>query len=292
MNNKNDRIVEMLSNPYIKEFVDKYHIPTTTVANKYYIFSDCFESLTKCKNCKGLYTCKQDKQGEMMTLGYDGDVYNDITYCKYYVEKLKKEKQIKSFVRSDIPENYSEVFLDNIDIDDEGIANLSLICYDILDGQSEKGLYIYGDLGVGKTYMCIALANSLVKKGEKVAFIKSNYFINEMRKLNITDSEEYEKVIEAMKKVKYLFIDDIGSESVSAYSRDDVLFNILDYRMENKLCTIFTSNLSKEALLKHYTFDKNDNASTVKAKRLLERIDILSDNYVLQGPNKRRGQQV
>ena len=89
--------------------------------------------------------------------------------------------------------------------------------------------------------------------------------------------------------MKYLFIDDIGSESVSAYSRDDLLFNILDYRMENKLCTVFTSNLSKDSLMKHYTFDKNDNSSVIRARRLLERIDILSDNFVLQGKNKRRG---
>ena len=110
-----------------------------------------------------------------------------------------------------------------------------------------------------------------------------------MRQLIASDNEEYEKVLDNIKKVKYLFLDDIGTEQVTSYSRDDLLFNILDYRMENRLCTIFTSNLSKESLLKHYTFDKYDNASTIKAKRLLERIDILSDNYVLQGANKRRG---
>ena len=135
--------------------------------------------------------------------------------------------------------------------------------------------------------MCIALANSLANNGNKVAFIKSNFFINRMRQLISTDTSLYEKIIKDIKECQYLIIDDIGSETVSAYSRDDLLFNILDYRMEHKLVTIFTSNLSKSSLLQHYTYDK-DNCSSMRAKRLLERVDILSDDFVLNGQNKRR----
>ena len=286
--NKQDKALEMLSNPYIKNFLEKYHLNTNNLMNNYYVFKDCHDSLTKCKGCKGLYTCAQEKVGQAITLAYDGEIYNDISYCRYYLEKLKKDKTINSFVRNDIPDKYYDLYLNDIDIEDDNIANLSAICYEILDGTRNKGLYIYGGLGVGKTYTCMALANSLNKKGKKVAFIKTNYFINEMRKLIAINNEEYEEIIDKIKSVEYLFLDDIGTESVSAYSRDDLLFNILDYRMENRLCTIFTSNLSKDALLEHYTYDNKDVACQVNAKRLLERIDILSDDFVLQGKNKRR----
>ncbi len=289
MINKQEKAVEMLNNPYIKEFIEKNNLSKNILLEKYYVFKECHDSLLKCNKCEGLYTCSQIEIGQKINLEYDGEVYNTISYCPYLLEKMEREKTINAFVRSDIPENYYDVYLENVDIDNDCIANLSLLCYEVLDGHRNKGLYIYGDLGVGKTYVCIALANSLVRKGEKVAFIKANYFINEMRKLIAIDNEEYEETIENIKRVKYLFLDDIGSESVTSYARDDLLFNILDYRMENKLCTFFTSNLSKDALLKHYIFDKNDNASTIKASRLLERIDILSDDFVLQGPNKRRG---
>ena len=289
MTNKQDILFDMSENPYIKSFLEETNLSNSYIVEHYSVFYKTHSSIVKCNGCKGLHECKQNKTGEIMTLAYDGDIYNDITYCPFYLEKLKKEKQINSFIRSDIPNNYASLYLDNIELPDEEIENICSICYDILDGKRRKGLYIYGDLGVGKTYMCIALANSLVKKGEKVAFLKSNYFINDMRKLVATNNDEYEKTINRIKKVNYLFIDDIGSESVSSYSRDDLLFNILDYRMENKLCTIFTSNLSKDSLLKHYTYDKNDNSSIIRAKRLLERIDILSDNFVLKGNNKRRG---
>ena len=289
MTTKQDKLVNMLNNPYIDTFISEANLSSSFVVDHYNVFESSFDSICLCKGCNGLNECKQGKEGEMLTLAYDGGVYNDITYCPYYVAKLNKEKTLSNFVRNDIPSNYSDVNLNNIELLDAEIENLCALCFDILDKKTNKGLYIYGDLGVGKTYMCIALANSLAKNGEKVGFVKSNYFINDMRKLIGTNNDLYEKTFNSIKKVPYLFIDDIGSESVSTYSRDDLLLNILDYRMENKLCTIFTSNLSKESLLKHYTYDKNDNSSIVRAKRLLERIDILSNDFVLNGNNKRRG---
>ena len=288
MNSKQELIVEMASNPYIRTFIDKANLSNTYLSDHFNVFYDSYKSICECKGCSGLHVCRQKRVGEIMTLNYDGDIFNEITYCPFYLEKLKKDKHANSFVRSDIPENYNNLFLDNIELLDDNIENLCLNCYDILNGKRNKGLYIYGDLGVGKTYMCMALANSLVKKMKKVAFIKANTFINEMRKLVATNNEEYENTIKKIKEAEYLFIDDIGSESVSSYSRDDLLFNILDYRMENKLYTIFTSNLSKDSLLKHYTYDKNDNSSIMKAKRLMERIEILTDDFVLQGYNKRK----
>ena len=287
--NKQDKIVEMSNHPYIKAFIEDNRLSNTYLLDHFNIFLASYESVVKCKGCKGLNCCSQEKKGEIITLNYDVDVYNEITCCPYYLKLLKKNKHVESFVRNDIPENYSDLYLDNIDLLDNEIESLCSLCYEILDKNRTKGLYIYGDLGVGKTYMCMALANSLVKNKEKVAFIKSNDFVNDMRKMIATNNDRYENLLSKIKKVDYLFIDDIGSESVSSYSRDDLLFNILDYRMENKKCTIFTSNLSKDSLLKHYTYDKNDNSSIVRARRLLERIDILTDDFVLKGNNKRRG---
>ena len=58
--------------------------------------------------------------------------------------------------------------------------------------------------------------------------------------------------------------------------------------MENDLITVFTSNLNKSDLLKHYQYDRKEKANLMNAKRLLERIDILAEDYVLTGDNLRR----
>lgn len=273
--------------PYIKEFIDKNNISDDYLATHLSAFLDCASSLEICKNCKGIETCKQAKKGEILTLNYDTSVYNDVTYCKKYFDK-KKEDRIKSnYIYSDIPDMYKDLNLKNIEIVDQNILGLLAKINGIAEYKTKKGLYIHGDLGVGKTYMCMALSNTLASNGEKVAFIKANFFVNKMRQLIINDQATYNNILNDIKEVTYLIIDDIGSESVSTYSRDDLLFNILDYRMENKLTTIFTSNLSVADLLEHYTFDKNS-SSKIRAKRFVERVEMLSESYVLKGQNKRR----
>jgi len=132
------------------------------------------------------------------------------------------------------------------------------------------------------------LANSLVKKGEKVAFVKVTDFFNRMRSYFNSDSGQIDRDVSSLKKADYLILDDIGSEAVSEFVRDDILFRILDYRLDHSLMTLFTSNLTKEELLKHYQYDRREKSNLMNAKRLMERIDILTDDYVLTGKNMRR----
>ena len=58
------------------------------------------------------------------------------------------------------------------------------------------------------------------------------------------------KIMYQMKNTEILFIDDIGAENCSAWSRDEVLGPILQYRMQSHLPTFFTSiaNFSKFTL--------------------------------------------
>lgn len=287
MINKQELIIKLMSNAYIKAFVEKHNLSNAYLLDHLSSFIDSYESISKCENCKGLEYCTQAKKGEYVSLNYDGDVYNEVTYCKQYLKKQALDKRNELFIRNDMPEEYSNLTLKNINIPDNNINSLLAKCLGILNGTRDIGLFIHGDMGVGKTYMCMALANSLVLEGKRVAFVKVNTFVNEMRYINKVDGT-YDSILDKLKKVDYLILDDIGSESVSEFSRDDLLFNILDYRMEEKKITIFTSNLTKQALLEHYKFDRNDNTSSIRAKRLLERIDILSEDFCLEGNNKRR----
>jgi primosomal protein DnaI len=118
--------------------------------------------------------------------------------------------------------------------------------------------------------------------------VKVSNFFNEMKGFFNSDPSMIDVNINRLKKASYLFFDDIGSEAVSEFVRDDILFRILDYRLENRLVTIFTSNLNKDELLKHYQYDRKEKANLMNAKRLMERMDILTDNYVLSGTDLRR----
>lgn len=286
-NYKQSRIIEIKQNEYLNDFITKNNLSNSFIMDNFSIFDMCLSSLDKCKKCKGLNGCEQSKKGEILGISIDPILNNDVHYCKYYEVEDLKNKLINSYVYSDIPSIHLGLNLKNISLDEDGVKALFINTYQLYEGKRTKGLYVYGDLGVGKTYMCIALANSLVLNNKKVAFIKTNNFVTEMANLNRIDPERFLKVLNSIKKADYVFLDDIGSEIVTEFVRDRLLIDLLDYRMENKLCTIFTSNLDKASLLKHYG---NNNSDSIKAKRIMERIDILADDFCLTGLNKRRAQ--
>ena len=251
------------------------------------VFMRVYQSREKCKDCKGLAMCSQLSRGQRLSLNYEGVLLEEIEFCEYALTKRKKEKLLSKYAYCDIAPNLVDLDLNNVEYTEDQ-KQLYLKLAAILHGLSDRGLFISGDLGVGKTYLCTALANSLVKQGKKVAFVKVANFFNEMKSFFGSNSEQIDRNITILKNVEYLFLDDIGSESVSEFVRDDILFRILDYRLENKLITIFTSNLNKEELLKHYQYDRKEKSNLMNARRLLERIDIMTDNYVMSGKNMRR----
>lgn len=275
------------NDPYFSELIKKNNLDDKHIIEHINSFLRVLESRNKCLNCKGLYMCNQRSKGQRLSLDYKNVLLEEIEYCEYSLRELKKKKLLNDYVYCDVPENLSEIDLDNVSYtkDQEELYALLL---GLLHDKSDKGLYICGDLGVGKTYLCTALANSLVKNKKKVAFVKVSNFFNQMKADVINNSELVDKNINALKSSDYLILDDIGSEAVSAFVRDDILFRILDYRLENKLITIFTSNLNKDELLKHYQYDRKEKSNLMNAKRLVERIDILTDDYVLSGKNMRR----
>ena len=252
------------------------------------LFLKVYRSRKLCENCEGLFECRQSPVGERSCLSEEDGLHEEVEYCPYALKQKRSKSVLDRYMYCDISRNLADIDLSNIEYTPEQ-KQLYLALAAILYEKSQRGLYICGDLGVGKTYLCTALANSLVKKGKKVAFVKVSNFFNEMKGYFSTAAEMVDRNISILKNAEYLFLDDIGSETVSEFVRDDVLFRILDNRLENSLVTIFTSNLNKEELLKHYQYDRKEKSNLMNARRLLERIDILSDNFVLSGPNMRRG---
>ena len=80
-------------------------------------------------------------------------------------------------------------------------------------------------------------------------------------------------------------LDDIGAESISAWFLNEILFPVLDQRMEQRKKTYFTSNYTWDDLKERYgTAEKN---GQIAADRVMERIRTLSDMVLLIGKSRR-----
>ena len=113
------------------------------------------------------------------------------------------------------------------------------------------------------------------------------YYPEFLRILKSSFSTDFEEQYDYARKADLLLIDDIGAENLSLWNRDDILGPILQYRMDNKLATFFTSNLSLEELEEHLSVSK-DSIDKLKAKRIIERIKFLTDDIKLISVNRRK----
>lgn len=249
---------------------------------------DSLEEKRNCKSCKSLTTCPNKMKGYVYSPEVEGRqiLFSYIACPKYndYLEKMSYTKNIEFFK---LPKELQEASFKNIYKDDK--ARLPIIKYfkEFMDSYKKekkgKGLYLTGSFGSGKTYLITALFNELAKKGVKSALV---YYPELLRSLKASFSSDYEERFNYIKKVPLLLLDDIGAENVTAWSRDEVLGPILQYRMDENLPTFFTSNLTLDELESNLSITSSA-TDKVKARRIIERIKQLSTSISLVSENRR-----
>lgn len=273
------KIVKDLNLP--KEYLMKY---TTKL-------EESSTELDNCKKCKGLMFCKNSYPGYIFypEILNDNLVF-DYTPCQYMKEKQEKDKYKKNIYLFEIPKEIKEASMKNIDLDDPNRFKVIKWLKNFLDNyekQTEnKGLYLTGNFGCGKTYLISACLNELAKKDHKIAIIYYPEFLRSLKE-SFNDPEEYNQKFKFIKKVEVLLIDDIGAETMTEWTRDEVLGTILQYRIQEKLTTFFTSNLTIKDLEEHFSISKGG-VEQVKAKRIVERIKWLTEEMTLVSENKRK----
>jgi len=245
---------------------------------------DSVIELNNCKGCKGLNCCKNKSHGYVTYPRVDGRVLQfDSIACKYMQKSLKDDaSHVKSFEE---PYAIKMASMKGIDITDKTrvsvIKWINKFCKNYKSGN--KGLYLHGSFGSGKSYMIAALFNELVKDGHEAIIV---YFPEMLRTLKASFNTDFDSRMDELKTCELLLLDDIGAEAVTAWSRDEILGTILQYRMDQGLTTFFTSNLNIEELETHLSETKN-NIDILKARRIIERIKQLTEDMELISKNRR-----
>lgn len=244
---------------------------------------DTLCELENCKKCPGLAKCKNHIAGYVY---YPQKNESRITFNYIPCKQLKKyEEEIEN---KNADKELVKARMKDIDASDENRYELIKWItnfykkYDVT--KNNKGLYLHGSFGSGKTFLIAALFNELKEK--KKANYEIVYFPELLRSLKDNFSLLDSKV-RYYSNVELLLIDDIGAEKVTDWGRDEILGTILQSRMNNHLTTFFTSNLTIEQLEKHLALSK-DSQDIVKARRIIERIKQLTESLELVSVNRRK----
>ena len=282
---------ETLNNPDVQEFLKSHEDELTDdMVNKSLMkLYDYAQQSKECNRCSSLADCQNVMKGYHPKLVIQrGSIDLHYEKCPRKVlddEKRRNEKLIQSlYVPSDILHaSFDSIYADDDRIDAVQKAASFLMNYKV--GSNQKGLYFYGKFGVGKSYLLGAIANELANKKVSSMIVYVPELLREM-KSSIADSTLNDK-ISAIKKVPVLMFDDIGAETMSSWTRDEVIGPILQFRMLERLPTFFTSNFDFQELEHHLSYSQRGEEEKMKARRIMERIKYLAEPVLVEGPNRR-----
>ena len=280
--NKNSSISKIfdkiMNTPLCREFIDKYELTNKDIMDNSLAFLLVSENYEKCKNCQGFEHCPlEGVKGyfNIPVIDFYGMIDTEFKACKYMEER-------NLYVYRDFEDEKLKWFLTEKDVNVLGRSKALNLLGKLTKDKNIKGVYLYGDNGVGKSYLAICCANRIVKSEHKeVAYVDVKKFIANMTNLIFKDKGLFEEKLNIIKNAPYLFLDGLGNEKISKFTRDDIIMSILDYRKDNGLKnTVIISKYDYKNLKKLYKVDNE-----LQAESFVDLIKYMMDSCELVGLN-------
>ena len=174
-------------------------------------------------------------------LGLERVVIDGIDYykqCKCTIQQISFERLKASGLERQI----QQCRFDNFKTDTDWQQRMLDKTMRYASEPNEKRLYLGGQVGSGKTHLCTAVVGKLIDDGYRARYITWRDEATRL-KMVIRDEVEYSRLINPLKSVDVLYIDDLfkteaGKQPTSADI--NLAFELLNYRYINKLMTIIS----------------------------------------------------
>lgn len=221
--------------------------------------SELQKTLEKIHN--NMATQRQRETNEQVSLSPDefsgvpkfGDKPSYRTPARPQAERSEEDSRLQlikhnwndAIKRYQIGKVHQNASLDEVAKINEGIAQFGK---DWIKNPRRPSLFLSGSPGCGKTHFQFALFKALMEQGRAPSdflFIRSDDLDNQLLKAINEKNEEW--TLQMYKDVRFLFIDDLGTERVS----DRIIkqyYHIIDRRMDNLKVTVFSSNISLDKI--------------------------------------------
>ena len=280
-----DLVHQIVKDPDVAAFIQKESLSQEELNRSISKFNQYITERDKFLRGDTDYIARGYKPILVMNHGYADVSYEETPELIAAEKEAAIKKRLKLI---NLPSSLKNVsFLDVYRDDVARLAVLNRMIKFVNDyPENRKGLYLYGDFGVGKSFMVAALAHDLSeKRGVSSTLLHYPSFVIDVK--NAIGDGNVKNLVDEIKQAEVLILDDIGAEQSTPWVRDEVLQVILQYRMQEDLPTFFTSNFNFEDLEKHFAKGKNGNDETWEARRVMERIRYLAEETRLEGVNRR-----
>ena len=197
--------------------------------------------------------CRTPKQGRFETAWGIREPYH---LCKCEVERREREKrdqearEMADKIRGYRTMGFPEAEMQNwtFEADDQTNRRLTSVMHRYVDHfpemkKSGKGLLLFGEVGVGKSFYAACVVNALIDQG--IPCLMTNF----MRLTNTIQGmfEGKQDYIDSLNKFSLLAIDDLGVER-GTETMNEMVYNIIDSRYRVGLPMIITTNTTADEL--------------------------------------------
>lgn len=201
------------------------------------------------------YTCSDCKD--------TGYIDNKKCHCfqKAVIDLLYTQSNLKETLQEENFDTFSLSYYSNNHIDPltgrssfANMQNAYLTAREFVDTFSDdfRNLFLYGDTGVGKTFLSNCIAKELMDKAYSVVYFSSYDLFDTLAKSTFDKDNMAEAMQEHIMDCDLLIIDDLGTELTNSFTVSQ-LFLCLNERLLHHKSTIISTNLSLETLVELYS---------------------------------------
>lgn len=214
-------------------------------------YMDC----PRCNN-KGFYAVNQD--GHMVTLD-----------CPC----VQTRKTLRQLEKSGLGNMLEICTFDNFDCDSDWQKSIYNKAKAFVNSKT-NWFYIGGQSGTGKTHLCTAITKELILQGRSAKYMLWLDESVKLKQCKANKPDEYERLIEEIKNVEVLYIDDflkVGKNQEPTTADINLAMEILNYRYniarESKNCKYITIISSERRIDEILDYDEATGSRIVEMTR-------------------------
>ncbi len=241
-----------------------------------------------CKNCR------------FVRVGWDAEAYKTIiapcpTCCPSARSRAVSLKQAELIGRvfggSQVPSEMHDWTFDTYPRAGDRKAHATVRTFveqQLSNPGGQRGLYMGGDVGVGKTGCAVSLLHMVEDAGQTCLFFNEIDLSKRLKgTMNARSVETENDILSIVTTVAWLVLDDVGVIKPTDYVIE-TYYHIIEQRRTKGLHTVLTSNLSTADLEKYWR--GKDGTEFHQSKRVVDRLRDYCCGVTFSGRNLRKGQ--